>query len=347
MQFLTNLNTRVTQMTLSSARRIRFLEIWCNWLARGYSAAQAAEGLAKVYKDQPEGQIAASTYAALASGLTAAEGLRGWFPNNLVQAIALYEASGTLVERREEIISRLRKSDSAMGTFFSKTGYGMLLLVIVSGMYISVVHGSLIPAMSSIIAREEWPQELKVLAGIAAFLSNYWLALVIAFPTLFFATLWVIPRWGGPLRQRLDRLPGLSWYSTRNGARVLQNISVLVQAGDSWRTAAQQSIVGEQAHSRYYLQRFIDFLAAGQPVGTALQEMGCLDKSTSYQLTLLQDDLDLPVIAAQIAEEYENDSLKQLALICEGVQLLCFGLVGAAIVLIFAGSYGILQNVSS
>lgn len=346
MSALTNLNTRITQLTISSARRIRFLEVWCNWLARGYSASQAAEGLAKVYKDQPEGMIAASTYEALASGLTASEGLRGWFPDHLVQAVALYESSGTLVERREEIIARLRKSDSALGTFFSKTGYGMLLIVIVSAMYINVVQGSLIPAMSSIVTEAEWTLELKILNAVSAFLRDYWIALAIGLPALFVANLWVLPNWSGRLRERMDRAPGLYWYSTRSGARILLNLATLVQAGDSWRAAAQRSVAGESPHGRYYLEKFIDALAGGQPVGIALQNMGCLDNATAYQITLLQDDLDLPVMAASIAEEYENDSLKRLALICEGIQLLFFGIVGAAVVLIFAGSYGILQNVS-
>ena len=37
MSLLADLNTRITMMTLGSDRRARFLEIWCNWLARGYS----------------------------------------------------------------------------------------------------------------------------------------------------------------------------------------------------------------------------------------------------------------------------------------------------------------------
>ncbi|MGI9346109.1 MAG: hypothetical protein ACR2PW_07595 [Gammaproteobacteria bacterium] len=347
MSILEGINTAIMKQTINADRQARFLEIWCNWLARGYSAAQAAEGLMEVYGKQPEGAIARSTYQALSEGLPVSEGLKGWFPPALVHAISLYESSGHLVERRAELVARIRSGSSAMSTFLSKVGYGLVLLGIVVIMYIAIVHNSLVPAIRSIVPEEKWGDDIKLLANISSFLAYYWWSILLGTGAtiLFFAT--ILPRWTGNLRILADKLPAMHWYCTRKGCQLLQSISLLVQAGDSWRAAAQRSIEADTPYGRFYTSRFLNQLSTGAAVGEALASMGCLDKSISYQLQLLQDELDLPVMAEQISKEFEEDSLKTLGLTAQSIQMFLFAVTGASIIMVFSGSYGILNSVSS
>ncbi|MCD4485203.1 hypothetical protein LQR31_12015 [Chromobacterium vaccinii] len=145
----------------------------------------------------------------------------------------------------------------------------IFLLILMSGVQLGVAIG-MMPIMEQIMPAERFPFIGKVLYYLSAAIRDFWF-LIYGLPVLLgFAYFWSLPRWTGPLRNRLDRHLPYSVYRDLKASEFLVSLAALSQANTAVFDAVMLLERGATPWMRWHLARIRISLTANRSILKAM-----------------------------------------------------------------------------
>lgn len=335
------------RLGLSRRRTAKVLRLWARWQVRGMAPMQATEGLADIYLNRAEAVLLKDIAAALNSGRPVTPALRPWLPQATWHRLIASEGRADFAARLERAALDMERQKGGWGDWWIQLGYGLLVVVATAAVMVLVIHREVLPAIESFFATpEQLSGEVRLLRVISSHLAIWWWFWPMG---IFFGSAAVAQtaqRWTGRLRRSTEQFPGLRWYRLHLGASLLRATAQLVETGDTWSLAVSRLATGTHGYQRELLLRLQTALGGGQGPAAALQKAGWLSRAAALQLSVLEGDRALPVLAVEIAEEQEAENRQALEMAVRLLQLLLYALAGAGLLLILSVGRA-LRDVSS
>lgn len=161
------------------------------------------------------------------SELLMIDALQGGGDERLAQG--LHFLSGT-VEKVDGMFRAVRKA----------VAYPALLLGAMTAM-LTVFSLHAVPVLANLIDPERWPPLGQALYAVAWAVRHHGPALAAAVLGALGGLAWLLPRWQGPVRRRLDRHPPFSLYRDFSGAMLVISLSSLMRTGVSLRASLERA----------------------------------------------------------------------------------------------------------
>ncbi|MGL5237048.1 MAG: type II secretion system F family protein [Plesiomonas shigelloides] len=203
-----------------------------------------------------------------------------------------------------------------------------------------------IPKLATISPQEAWPTSSHMLFALANGVHDAIYLILVSFFTVYFLFFFSLSRWAyrlPRLRIWLDQYPPYGFYKMLNGSGFMLSLSIMIKAGMSMNDAlrAIKSVSPPWLESR--IQGALYSVERGKSLGESLQLSGYDFPSTKANrfITLLAKSPDgLSTAMYVFAKDWMEDSISKLASIATVIFFAGILAVGALIVLILLGQYG-------
>ena len=332
------------QVQFSDAQRKVLLKNIQRRLKRGMTGVQIAESLVQMFAKDPVLQmVAADMRNASRAGLGLTASFDGWFDNSLLATMRIAESHGKLGEEIETLIKEIEGAGSAMAEVLKAFAYGVLIISVLVGVFITIVHDQLAPVLTS-IANSPTPDLVRLIA-VAEFCNSYW-HLFIAIPVGIFSFYYLaLLNLVGKARARLDTTPIFSMYRRLQGGRMLNSMGLMTNAGLTWRQAAGALMQNANRYIRFALVQFLHKLDEGGSVPDSLEHADVFEDVVLFELKGAADDAELPMVAREIAQEIVERTITDLEKVSGQVRTFALLLAGTGLIILVTGLMAVSQSI--
>lgn len=157
----------------------------------------------------------------------------------------------------------VEKIDRMMRTIKKAILYPCLLLIIFSALLTGFSLFA-VPVLADLLPPEKWPALGRVLYSVSYAISHHGWLMAVAVVTAIVLFARSLPRWQGPLRRRLDRLPPYSLYRDFSGAMLVVSISSLMRTGVSLRSSLERASRFSSPWMRWHIRQVLTRLSSEQ-----------------------------------------------------------------------------------
>ena len=312
-------------------------------LKRGLTGAQIAEGLIQMFTDPDLKMIARDMLNASRAGLGLMASLEGWFDQSLMTSLRTAETHGKLADEIENVVKELEEAGNAMGDVIKAFGYGVLILTVIVGVFITIVHDQLAPIIESVAKSPT--EELLRMVAVAEFCDNYW-HLFIIIPSVIGVIYYVaLINMVGKARDAVDSSPVFDIYRRMQGGRMLNGMALMANAGLTWRQAATTLLDTSTRYTHYALTRFLRKLDQGGSVPDALEATNVFERVVIYELKGAGDDAELPDVARDIAQEVSARGIQDLEKAANQVRVLSMLTAMFGLLVLVTGLVGVSSSI--
>lgn len=197
-------------------------------------------------------------------GSSFAEALGAYISIEEYQTLFAGEEAGNLAQAFEDA-TRVADAKGSMLKAMSSMFYPMVLIAMVVIMF-CVISFKLVPALKSAADPKYWGGFAKALYYIAEFTTGAGIPFAVAMVLGVCFFVYSLPRLTGPLRDRLDKLPGYSTYRLMQGSIFLLNVAVLIRNG----VKLHDALISLRDSANPYLAERIDDAITGSTGGATL-----------------------------------------------------------------------------
>lgn len=329
-------------VSFNSQAQIVLLEDLISQIDSGVPTLDAFTLFSGNYKGDTK-KVCQSVIRALNEGNLMVDGLKGWFPEEIVLSIRVGEQQGLLVPTLRNVIDYLQANTGGLRLFISKTTYSMLLTVMAFVMAMNVNDG-FYSVVKQIKPMEEWPSDAVTIYGFWQFMIQYWWLLLLSLCAVGAFISYQLANSIGDIRTRMDDLPIYKQYRLQQGAVFLKNLGLLLQNGTSLNESINEIEKGSTRYMRYHLRRMRQKLATGDGNEGDVLNTGLLQAETINRLRTLADVNDFELAMVRLGEQTLNMTVERLEAASETFKYLTIALSGALITSVFMGSMSLAQS---
>lgn len=216
---------------LQFTRRLQqaFLEDVSVLIEDGVPANQAVLTVAQIATG-PVQNVANAILQKIAEGKPIADGMKGWFPQTIVEIIRAGEEGGTLAENMTAGARALSQQTSGFTSLLNSTVYPVSVVLMGLAVAVFVKH-SVFGNFAAIKPVDLWPTNGQMLFNMATFVENWWWIILLVIIALFLLIGRLLVELTGTPRNFLDSLPIFSLYRDVVAARFMETLGLLLSNG--------------------------------------------------------------------------------------------------------------------
>lgn len=154
---------------------------------------------------------------------------------------------------------------------------------------ICVITSDIVVNISRNAPAEVWKGFNGVVRWLAEAINANAMGIMVALVLAIGATVYLLPRWRGPLRLRADKLVGVSLYRDYNAAVVLSALAMMIGSGKTLRQALDDLRASASPWLRWQLQRIINSLEDNPTDYLAAFSRGLMPPTVRARLASLLD----------------------------------------------------------
>lgn len=269
------------QFSSSAVRRARFYEMMASLIADGMPMDASLRQLGARYREKkrPMALIIKAWLSTMNEGKRFAEATRGYVSDTETIIIAAGEKSGDLVTAFEQAALVARASADITRAVRTEMATPVVQVVLLLFLLVGF-STSIAPELVKSVPHSALDASQQALFGLAGIVAKTW---YIVLPILFVGAVvafWSMPRYVGPGRSIMDKLPPWSVYKVYAGSTFMISLSALIKAGvpidGSIRFIRDQS----SPWMREYLRIMLGRLHRGDDQGAAM-DVGLLSDDIS------------------------------------------------------------------
>ncbi|MEJ6002643.1 type II secretion system F family protein [Paucibacter soli] len=283
------------QFRSSGIQRARFFEMMSSLIKDGKALDASLRELASRYqkKKRPNASIMRSLVSSLDEGKPFADAIKNYVSDTEFIILSSGEKSGDLGVAFEQAAVVARAGVDITKAVRNELATPVLqivvLLVILVGFSTSVA-----PGLAKSVPKWALDDSQRMLFGLADVVARTWFIGVPVLIGLIWAALWSMPRYTGPARKILDKLPPWSVYRTYSGSTFMISLAALIRAGVSIETAIRFISGKSMPWMKEHLAVMIGRLRSGA------------DQGESLDVGLLTDDLADTVAIYSKTSDFEK-----------------------------------------
>lgn len=284
----------------------------------------------------------------LERGMTFSEATRGWVPPNETLLVTSGNLSNLVValENVGRVVDGMQRIRRAMTT---AVAYPLFLLALTFGIII-MVGIYLVPPLAEVAGNSVvWRGSARSLVWLSDVSIKYWYVFLVVFASAV-AIVWLtLANWTGRLRATFDKFPPWSTYKIQVSVGWLMSLAAMVSAGVTIPDAMRMLADSANRYLRSILERALRFIANGDNLGRALQNTnrGFPDDEIIGDLTIYADMNGFDENLTQVANDYLNESVRNMEKISNTLNSMGILLVSAIIAWVVLGTFQMQDQITS
>lgn len=281
------------------------------------------------------------------NGHTLSVAVSSWVPDNERMMIEAGEESQSMSDSLDDLIKITQGMRNIKSTVMGGIIYPIVLLGFICGV-LFLFSKRVFPAFDSVFPMEQWVGLAASMAGLANFVQNYLMVVIIALIALFTVITISLPRWTGKYRIYLDKIPPWSIYRLISGAGFLMSLGALINSGVQTSKALEKINRHANPWLRERISATLKYVYSGLNVGKALRRAGYdyPDKELIEDLVVYADLPSFSEMLDILGKEWLTDTTDKVSKqtkILNGVALFClFGVIAW----LFSGLYAIVNQIT-
>ncbi|MEW9809025.1 MAG: type II secretion system F family protein [Candidatus Symbiodolus clandestinus] len=353
-QALQQLDYRLAKMAFGSSIRLDFYQALLLLLDNQVRLNEALKELYRVYSH--EGRKASAPVAivindcltGMKEGIAFSERLSAWVPIEEGMLLQSGEAAGRLAAAFGETEKLIEAKKQIVSAVAGAVTYPIALIAM-SGFLLNMVATELVPQLAQLVDPKSWTGSAAILNVLASFTTDYGLLTVGIVITLAVVIGFSLPRFNGPGRIWLDKLPPWSLYRMIQGATFLLNVSALIQSGMQLNMALAKLAVSTSPWLKVRINSTLKQLAAGKNFGEALCATGYHfpDAKANRFLSVIAEYSGLDIALAKFGRSWLTETVQGIQKISKLILIGGIMLVGSIMLLVIAGANGLQDSLQT
>ena len=252
-------------------------------------------------KKRPLTPILGAWVNSMDEGKTFADASRGYISDTESVIVAAGEKSGdlggafdqaALVARAGADISKAVRSELA-----TPAVQVVLLIALMVGFSTSVA-----PGLSQSVPNSALDESQRILFGLASIIAKTWFVAVPLLAAGVWAALWSMPRYTGPVRKYLDKIPPWSVYRIYSGSTFMISLSALIKAGIPIEAAIRFIRAHASPWMREHMSVMVGRLRSGADQGEAM-DVGLLGDDSADTVAIYSKTTNFDAAMNSVGKE--------------------------------------------
>lgn len=231
----TKIMDRIKRLRFRTHAQLTFLEDFAHLIEDGIPPNKAIEMMVRGARGVAK-EVAANIATNISTGRPLAEGMRDWFPYNVVEVIRIGEEGGALGETVKSAINMMSSRSSTIGALVAAITYPATVCLLAC-LVIVYLNNSVFTQFMAIKPMDAWPDAGKRFVFVAYFIESWWWAVLIAVVAFFILLQLLMRNYTGSLRSLLDNFFPFSMYRQFVAAQVLETLGLLIANGVVFKSA--------------------------------------------------------------------------------------------------------------
>lgn len=193
-------------------------------------------------RNHGEALVYADMIDALSTG-SLTDALQGIAPNNELIMIDALQSAGdaNMAEGMKFLSVTVEKTDAMAKAARKAIIYPLVLIVIFSAMLVGFAT-QIVPTLEGLLPPERWPILGRILYGISQLIVHQGVYIAVTFFAVIGLFFYILPRWRGAVRSRLDSFMPFSLYRDFSGAMLIVSLASLLRTGVSLRASLERAM---------------------------------------------------------------------------------------------------------
>lgn len=220
------------QFKSGAAMRASFFEKLASLINDGKPLDAALRQMHARYaeKKRPLTPILAAWVNTMNEGKPFADASRGYISDTETIIIAAGEKSGDLAQAFEQAALVARAGADINKAVRKELATPVVQLIVLVGLMVGF-STSVAPGLSQSVPWSALDDSQRALFSLAKVVASTWFVVVPLMVVGFWAAMWSMPRYTGPARKWLDKIPPWSVYRIYSGSTFMISLSALIKAG--------------------------------------------------------------------------------------------------------------------
>lgn len=329
--FSANILQRIRHLQFGTKAQLGFLEDLYLLVNDGIPANRAVEMMAQVTTGLTR-DVALSIAQKISEGQPLAEGMREWFPLNVIEIIRVGEEGGALNETIRSAINTMGQRSGAMGAFISAVSYPLMVIIMASAVIVYLDQTVFIQ-FKAIKPIAEWPPAGQQLLAVAAVIQKWWWLVILGIAGIIALLRTLMSNYIGEFRPVLDKFPPFSLYRRLIAARLMETMGLLVANGVVFKNAIKVMQYHANPYVTSHLVTMEHQLSMGKGNVADVLSTGLIDDADILRLRVMAEvkgfEHGLVRMGVRGAEQ-SNKTLKLVSKIFGGILLA----VGAGLIIV-------------
>jgi type II secretory pathway component PulF len=182
--------------------------------------------------------------------------------------------SGKLYDALRNVIDVVSQQRRISSTIKKASAYPAVLVLMLVGALLTTAY-KIIPTFTEILPIEQWSGPPLFVANVSFFIQDYGFAILIGFITTAVLMSLSLPRWTGPTRLWVEKMPPWSIYRVWQGSAFLLSLASMMTAGVKIDEKSLKQIAGRSSpYLRERARAISQRIAGGQNLGEAMASTG-------------------------------------------------------------------------
>lgn len=312
-----------------------FLEDFASLVEDGIQVNRVAEIISKTAGGLVS-EVANSVLAKLAEGKQIADGLRGWFPDPIIEVLQTGEEGGTLQQSMRVAAEAVARHSNALAILINTLLYPLIILTLSLFLTVFINH-SVFNSFEAIKPIAAWPANGQSAVFFANFIQGWWWMVLILIVAGFWGTFRMLHVYVGEFRVGIDHFPVLSLYRKFSAARFMETLGLLISNGVVFKKALK---ILQRSANPYLASHLLTMeyrLSGGKENIAEVLDTGLLNKHDLMRLRVIAQGKGIEHALVRSGHKAATDTMEALNIICRmtGALLLVFS-AGLAAFLVFA-----------
>lgn len=282
---LTTYWQKLKYLAFSTTKQQAFLEDLATLIEDGVPAKHAVEIVAHASVGLSI-EVANDILLKISEGKYLAEGMRGWFPDHIVEIVRAGEEGGALAKTMLSAAVSLTEKNSAMTSVIGSIAYPLAVIVMGSIVAIFINH-SIFQTFRSILPAANWPGVGLDVADFASFVQNWWWMVLILCVAIGVAIAGFLRNYVGDARHTIDKFPVIAIYRQVHAARFMQTLGLLIANGVVFKKALKILQYSANPYLAWHLLTMEYRLGGGKENIAEVLDTGLIDSSDLARLRVI------------------------------------------------------------
>lgn len=297
---------------LMPKQRAEFYEMLSALIADGKPLDASVRELETRYKAKrrPLAGLLAAWSDSLDEGKPFAEAIRGYASETEIVIIAATEKSGDLAGGFLQAAAVARSGAAIRGVVAAEMTTPVIQVIALVVMLIAF-STSLAPELTRSIPMSAMDDSQRALFSFAAVVASTWLFALPAMIAGLGLAIWSMPRYTGPFRTMLDRLPPWSVYRIYSSATFMIALSSLIKAGVPIESAIRFIRAQSSPWMKEHTSVMVGRLRAGVEQGDAM-DTGLLSNRMADMVAIYSKTSNFDVAVSSVGKMSMDDGLTNI-----------------------------------
>lgn len=300
------------KFTFPLSQQQAYLEDIAALIEDGISANLAIDMMAKITHGTAA-QLTHELQIAISKGGLIADGLRGWYPEHIVEMIRAGQEGGSLTQALRAASRALGDRSKAVTTLLAALTYPIVVVCMGLGVMVFLNH-SIFSDFQTMVPVATWPLHAKIMVHMADWLEHWWWGLLILMAVLLTGVILLLRHYVGQFRKSIDNLPFVRLYRQFIAARFMSTLGLLIANGLVLKNALKVLKNAATPYMHAHLITMEQRLSAGYDTIGEVLDTGLLDAPDILRLRLIVKDNRFEQALLRLGQQASARCQKQLIL---------------------------------